>query len=40
MITSKSNGLVLASSMIRRAYYFVWFTGRYAYGRPETLLTH
>ena len=40
MITSKSNGLVLASSMIRRAYFFVWFTGRYAYGRPETLLTH
>jgi len=39
MITSNSKGLVLASSTIRGAYYFVWFTGRYACGRPEILLT-
>lgn len=39
MNSSKSTGPVLASSTVR-GYFFVWFTGRYAYGRPETLLTH
>jgi len=39
MNPSKSTGLVLAFSTVR-GYFFVEFTGRYACGRPETLLTH
>jgi hypothetical protein len=39
MTTGKSNGSIRTTSL-RGTYYFVWFTGRYAYGRPETLLTH
>jgi len=38
MIKGKT-GLVLASSTVR-GYFFVSFTGRYAYGRPEISLTH
>ena len=39
MITGMSKGSIRPSSLLRGSYYFVWFTGRYAYGRPEILLT-
>lgn len=39
MTTSKSNGSIRTTSL-RGYLFFVWFTGRYAYGRPETLLTN
>ncbi|MEA3058367.1 MAG: hypothetical protein QOF34_1182 [Sphingomonadales bacterium] len=39
MTTSKSNGSVRTTSL-RGYYYLVSFTGRYACGRPEILLTH
>lgn len=40
MITGKSKGSDLSSSLLRGTYFFVSFTGRYACGRPETFLTH
>lgn len=40
MTSSKSKGSFPVSSLLRGPSYFVWFTGRYAYGRPEILLTH
>jgi hypothetical protein len=39
MTTSKSNGSIRTTSL-RGYLYFVSFTGRYAYGRPEILLTN
>jgi hypothetical protein len=39
MSTSKSNGSVRTTSL-RESFYFVSFTGRYAYGWPEILLTN
>lgn len=38
MITGKSKGSTLSSSLLRGSYLFVWFTGRYACGRPEMYL--
>lgn len=32
-------GSIFASSHLRGSFYFVWFRGRYACGRPVTLLT-
>jgi len=37
MSNGLSNELLLASSLLRGAFTFVSFTGRYACGRPETL---
>jgi hypothetical protein len=37
MTTRKSNGSIRTTSL-RGYLYFVSFTGRYAYGRPEILL--
>ena len=34
MTTAKDNGSIGTTSS-RGLYYFVWFMGRYAYGRPE-----
>jgi hypothetical protein len=39
MTTSKSNGSIRTTSL-RGYLYFVSFTGRYAYGRPENMLTN
>lgn len=39
MTTSLSNGSNRTTSL-RGYLYFVSFTGRYAYGRPEILLTN
>lgn len=39
MTTSKSNGSIRTTSL-RGYFYFVSFTGRYAYGRPEILQTN
>jgi hypothetical protein len=39
MTTSKSNGSVRTTSP-REYFHFVSFTGRYAYGWPEILLTN
>lgn len=38
MTTGQSNGSIRTTSL-RGLYYYVSFTGRYACGRPETLLT-
>ncbi|WP_345169590.1 hypothetical protein [Sphingomonas daechungensis] len=38
-ITANSNGSDFATSL-RGWRFFVSFTGRYAYGRPEILQTH
>jgi hypothetical protein len=38
MTTGSSNGSIRTPSL-RGWLYFVSFTGRYAYGRPENLLT-
>jgi len=37
MTTAQSNGSIHTTSL-RGWFYFVSFTGRYACGRPETLL--
>jgi hypothetical protein len=37
MTTGQSNGSIRTTSL-RGRHFFVWFTGRYACGRPETLL--
>ena len=39
MTTAKRNGSIRTTSL-RGRFFFVSFTGRYAYGRPETLLTN
>ena len=39
MITNSSNGSIRTTSL-RGYFYFVSFTGRYACGRPEILLTN
>lgn len=38
MTTGQSNGSIRTTPLSGR-FYFVSFTGRYACGRPETLLT-
>ncbi len=37
MTTAQSNGSIYTTSL-RGCFFFVSFTGRYACGRPETLL--
>ncbi len=38
MTTSTSNGSIRTTSL--RGFFYVSFTGRYAYGRPEILQTN